>query len=34
MINIDEDRMQSVIQAAFDKASGSRRWQTAIAKAK
>jgi len=26
--------MQQVIQAAFDKATGARRWQTAIAKAK
>jgi hypothetical protein len=26
--------MQQVIQAAFDKAQGSKRWQTAIAKAK
>ncbi|HEV2862582.1 MAG TPA: hypothetical protein VGX48_16325 [Pyrinomonadaceae bacterium] len=34
MMNVDEGRMQSVIQAAFDKVSGSRRWQTAIAKAK
>ena len=33
-MNIDEGRMQNVIQAAFDKVSGSRRWQTAIAKAK
>ncbi len=33
-MNIDEGRMQSVIQAAFDKVSGSRRWQTAIVKAK
>ncbi len=34
MMNLNQDRMQQVIQEAFDKASGSRRWQTAIAKAK
>jgi len=34
MLNINQDRMQEVIQEAFDKAEGSRRWQTAIAKAK
>lgn len=34
MLNIDQSRMQQVIQDAFDKVSGSRRWQTAIAKAK
>ena len=34
MIGIDENRMQEVIQEAFDKVPGSRRWQTAIAKAK
>lgn len=33
-MNIDQDRMQQVIQDAFDKASGHRRWETAIAKAK
>jgi hypothetical protein len=33
-MNIDENRIQSVIQEAFDKVSDSRRWQTAIAKAK
>jgi hypothetical protein len=34
MLNIDQSRMQQVVQEAFDKVSGSRRWQTAIAKAK
>jgi hypothetical protein len=34
MLNIDQSRMQQVIQEAFDKVSGSRRWQPAIAKAK
>ena len=34
MLNIDQSRMQQVIQDAFDKVSGSRRWETAIAKAK
>ncbi len=34
MMNLNQDRMQQVIQAAFDKAQGSKRWQTAIAKAK
>ena len=34
MLNIDENRMEKVIQEAFDRVSGSRRWQTAIAKAK
>ena len=34
MLNIDQSRMQQVVQDAFDKVSGSRRWQTAIAKAK
>lgn len=33
MMNIDADRMREVIQDAFDKASGSLRWQTAIVKA-
>jgi hypothetical protein len=34
MMNIDQSRMLEVIQEAFDKVTGSRRWQTAIAKAK
>jgi hypothetical protein len=33
-MNIDQSRMEQVIQEAFDKVSGSRRWQTAIVKAK
>jgi hypothetical protein len=34
MMNIDQSRMQQVVQEAFDKVSGSRRWQIAIVKAK
>lgn len=34
MLNIDENKMQQVAQDAFDKVSGNRRWETAIAKAK
>ncbi len=34
MMNIDQNRMGEVIQEAFDRATGSKRWQTAIAKAK
>lgn len=33
MLNIDTNDMNKVIQLAFDKAQGSKRWQTAIAKA-
>jgi hypothetical protein len=33
MLNVNADRMQQVIQEAFDKVTGSRRWQTAIVKA-
>ena len=33
MLNIDQSRMQQVVQDAFDKVSGSRRWETAIVKA-
>src|SRR5437763_14587214 len=33
-MNIDQNRMQQVIQEAFDKVPNSRRWQTAIVKAK
>ncbi len=33
-MSIDQNRMEQVIQEAFDKVSGSRRWQIAIAKAK
>jgi hypothetical protein len=34
MQNLDQDRIQEVAQEAFDKVSGNRRWETAIAKAK
>jgi hypothetical protein len=34
MQNLDQDRMQQVAQDAFNKVSGNRRWETAIAKAK
>lgn len=34
MISIDQIRMEQVVQKAFDKVTGSRRWQTAIARAK
>ena len=34
MMNLDQSKMQQVVQEAFEKVSGSRRWQTAIAKAK
>ena len=34
MMNIDQSKMLEVVQEAFDKVSGSRRWQTAIVKAK
>jgi hypothetical protein len=34
MLNLDQDKMQQVAQEAFDKVSGNRRWETAIAKAK
>jgi hypothetical protein len=34
MIDIDQNRMQQVAQEAFEKVSGNRRWETAIAKAK
>lgn len=34
MMNLNEERMSAVVQEAFDKVAGSRRWQTAIAKAK
>jgi hypothetical protein len=33
MLNIDQNRMRQVIQEAFDKVSGFRRWEIAIAKA-
>jgi hypothetical protein len=34
MMSIDQNRMQEVAQEAFDKATGNRRWEVAIAKAK
>jgi SWIM zinc finger len=34
MMNIDQSRMEQVVQEAFDRVSNSRRWQTAIVKAK
>ena len=34
MMSIDQDRMQRVAQEAFNRVSGKRRWETAIAKAK
>ena len=34
MMDLNEERMAAVIQVAFDKVAGQRRWQTAIAKAK
>ena len=33
-MKIDQDKMQQVAQEAFEKVSGNRRWETAIAKAK
>jgi hypothetical protein len=34
MMNIHQDRMLQVIQQAFDRAAGNRRWEMAIARAK
>ena len=34
MLHIDTNKMNTIITEAFDKAQGSKRWQTAIAKAK
>jgi hypothetical protein len=34
MMRIDPDKIQQVAQEAFDKVSGNRRWEVAIAKAK
>jgi SWIM zinc finger len=34
MMNIDQDRMWQVIQQAFDRAAGNRRWENAIVRAK
>ena len=33
MLNLHQNRLQTVAQEAFDKVSGNRRWETAIAKA-
>jgi hypothetical protein len=33
MLNIDQSKMQQVIQEAVDKVTGSRRWQVVIVKA-
>ena len=33
MMNIDQNRMQQVVEEAFNKVSGDRRWETAIVKA-
>ncbi len=33
-MNIEEAKMQNVIQEAFNKISGNRRWEVAIVKAK
>ena len=34
MLRMNQDKIQQVAQEAFDKVSGNRRWETAIAKAK
>lgn len=34
MMSIDQDQMQQVAQEAFNKASGNRKWEVVIAKAK
>lgn len=34
MLNVNQDKMNEVIQRAFDQVSGDRRWETAIARAK
>lgn len=33
-MNLQQDKIEQVIQEAFDKAAASRRWQTAIVRAK
>lgn len=33
MLDVDQDRMRAVAQTAFDKVSGNRRWEMAIARA-
>ena len=34
MMNINADKMQQVIQQAFDRVGGNRRWENAIVRAK
>lgn len=34
MMNINTDKMQQVIQQAFDRVAGNRRWENAIVRAK
>jgi chloramphenicol 3-O-phosphotransferase len=34
MMNLDTQKLEQIIQEAFDRAGNDRRWQTAIAKAK
>lgn len=34
MLNLNQDKLQEVIQQAFDNAEGNKRWQAAIVKAK
>ena len=34
MMSIDQDRLQTVAQDAFNRVSGNRRWEVAIVKAK
>ena len=34
MLNLNQTKLEQVIQAAFDKVANSRRWQMAIARAK
>jgi SWIM zinc finger len=33
-LNLNEEKMAAVVQGAFDRASGDRRWEIAIVKAK
>ena len=33
MMNIDQNKMQQVVEEAFNKVGGNRRWETAIVKA-
>jgi len=34
MLNLDQEKLEQVTQEAFDKATGQRRWETAIVRAK